>query len=403
MQQTQHQMKLSALLLPTLLALSSAAPQDFDKREEQRNVSSLSNALEDHPEIAAKASMKHARILSLSRMRQKRSVQSSSVVSDDGTILEWVTWNNSLPNDTVSTYTDYVHRTDYICKYKCDAGLYNPKFGSYCIYPRNKKEFRGFPFEVLVNKDNFETLEWKDSSNGSPIQNAIRTCPGVKVYVGKNKYGLGKVVTQDKRFYLPYMDKEYWYNSYQVLTISENIVSQQIDNVVYNTDKSEIIRYPPEIIRETAITNYECSPVVKTDSLSKTYQVEQRWDNTYSVRFGVKTSFKAGVPFIAEGGIEISTDVTLQFNRGGSVVESITDTVSVEIRAPPNHRCTATMMRYKYKLNIPYTARLSRTYGNGEVRTVIITGTYDSVQVGEVRAVVHRCKPVADAKSCPEF
>uniref|UniRef100_A0A3P8TTW4 Natterin-3-like n=1 Tax=Amphiprion percula TaxID=161767 RepID=A0A3P8TTW4_AMPPE len=375
-------MKLLLLLLLTLVALSSAAPHDLDK-------TSLLN-IESSPESAAEASV-----------AQKNSLDSSSIVSDDGTILEWVTWNNSLPNDAVSVYNDDARRTDYICKYKCEAGFYTPSLGLFCNYPKNKKELRGFPFEVLVNKDNFETLEWKDSSNGSPVQNAVRTCPGVEVYVGKNKYGLGKVVTQDNVFYLPWKGGLYSYRSYQVLTINENIVSQQIEKVVYNTDKFEIISYPPEIIRETAITNYECTPVVKTDSLSKTYQVEQRWDNTYSVRFGVTTTFKAGIPFIAKKGIQISTDVTLQFNRGGSVVESITDTVSVELSAPPNRTCTATMMRYKHKLNIPYTARLKRKYGTGEVRTVIITGTYNSVQVGQVQAEVHRCQPVTDAKLCP--
>uniref|UniRef100_A0A3Q1G2K8 Natterin-3-like n=1 Tax=Acanthochromis polyacanthus TaxID=80966 RepID=A0A3Q1G2K8_9TELE len=381
-------MKLLLLLLRILVALFSAAPQDLDKRKEQRHVSLQS--IEGSSEIAAEASM-----------TQQKSFESSSIVSDDGTILEWVTWNNSsLPNDTVSIYNDYVGSTDYICKYKCQAGFYRPSLGPYCNYPLKKKELPGYPFEVLVNKNNFETLEWKDSSSGSPIQNAVRTCPGEEIYVGKNKYGLGKVVTQDKVFYLPWKGSEYWYNSYQVLTTNENTVSQQIENVVYNTDKSKIVHYPPEIIRKTAITNCECTPVVKTDSLSKTYQVEQRWDNTYSVKFGVKTSIKTGIPFIAEGEIEISTDVTLQFSRGGSVVESITDTVSVELSAPPNRTCTATMMRYKQKLDIPYTAQLSRKYGTGEVRTVIITGTYNSVQVGEVRAVVHRCKPVTDAKLC---
>ncbi|XP_008303846.1 natterin-3-like [Stegastes partitus] len=390
-------MKLSVLLLPTLLALASAALQDIDKRTEQRNVSPQSLVLKGSPQ----ASTTHASILSLSRTKQKRPVQSSSVVTDDGSILEWAIWNNSLPNDTVSIYNDYVSRVDYICKYNCEVGFYTPSLGPYCNYPLKGKAYQGSPFQILVNKDNFEILEWKDGSSGSVPKSAFRTCPGEEVYVGKNKYGLGKVVTKDKVFYLPWKDSEYSYKGYKVLTINENIISQQIDNVVYYTDKSKIISYPPEIIRETAITNYECSPVVKTDSLSKTYQVEQTWDNTYSVKFGVKTSIKAGIPFITEAGVEISTDVTLQFTRRGSVVESIIDKVSVQINAPPNRTCTATMMRYKYKLNVPFTARLSRTYGNGEVKTLYITGTYDSIQVGEVRAVVHRCELVTNANPCP--
>ncbi|KAF3834680.1 hypothetical protein F7725_027238 [Dissostichus mawsoni] len=79
----------------------------------------------------------------------------------------------------------------------------------------------------------------------------------------------------------------------------------------------------------------------------------------------------------------------------------ITDTVSLEITAPPNHSCIVNMLRYKVKVDIPFTALLSRTYANGEIHTTSITGTYDSVQVAEVRAVVDRCDPLENSKPCP--
>ncbi|GAA6221786.1 natterin-3-like, partial [Lates japonicus] len=71
----------------------------------------------------------------------------------------------------------------------------------------------------------------------------------------------------------------------------------------------------------------------------------------------------------------------------------------LDLTAPPNHHCVVKMVQYKQKVDIPFTAHLSRTYGNGEIRTTLITGTYDSTQVREVRAVVDRCQPL-DAKSC---
>ena len=327
-------------------------------------------------------------------MRQDQSFTPSS------SNLEWVIWNNSLPNDAVSIYNGYAGRTDYVCKYQCEAGFYSPSEGPYCHYAKSNQEYLSFPFQILVNKGNFEILEWKDGSHGSVLKNSVRTCPGEDIYVGQNKYGLGKVSTQDKCFYLPWKGSEYWYRDYQVLTINENIVSQKIYNVKYITDESKTFQYPPEIMRKTVISNYECSPVTKTDTLTQTYEAEQRWDISFSISVGVSTSFKAGIPLITDDGVTFSTEVAFQYSQGNTRTETNTDTVTVEITAPPNHSCTATMKRLKYKINIPFTALFSRTYSNGEIHTTSITGTYDSVQTAEIQALMDRCEVLNNSKPC---
>uniref|UniRef100_A0A4W6CRV8 Uncharacterized protein n=1 Tax=Lates calcarifer TaxID=8187 RepID=A0A4W6CRV8_LATCA len=371
-------MKLSLLLVFALLALSSASSLDTGNTEDRNG----------DPELTAVA-----------KLRQKRQVQSSSIASHDGSNLQWVTWDNSLPNDAVSIYNDYADRIDYICKHKCEAGFYTPSEGPYCHYANKTKTYRGSPFEILVNKDNFEILEWKDDSYGSVPKDSVRTCPGEDTYVGMNKYGLGKVSTKEKVFYLPWKGSEYNYKSYQVLTTNENIISQKIYNVKYNTDESKIIQYPPETMHETAISNSECHPVLKRDSLSKTYQEENRWNTGFSIKAGVETTIIASTPLIFSRGIDFGAEKTLQFFGGHTVVDTITDTVSLDLTAPPNHHCVVKMVQYKQKVDIPFTAHLSRTYSNGEVHTTLITGTYDSIRVREVRAVVDRCEPL-DAKPC---
>ncbi|GLD75240.1 natterin-3-like isoform X1 [Lates japonicus] len=69
---------------------------------------------------------------------------------------------------------------------------------------------------------------------------------------------------------------------------------------------------------------------------------------------------------------------------------------------PPNHSCSISMVAYKYKADIPYTAHLSRTYSNGETTWTSISGTYNSVQIREVQAVVDRCEPIPDAHPCAQ-
>ena len=114
----------------------------------------------------------------------------------DNVNLGWLAWNQSLPDGAVAVYNGYTERTDYVCKHQCEAGFYSPSLGPYCHYPYADRGYRAADFQVLVNKDNFEFLEWKEDSYGSVPQDSVRTCSGKNVFVGKNKFGLGKVVTQ---------------------------------------------------------------------------------------------------------------------------------------------------------------------------------------------------------------
>ncbi|XP_075935009.1 natterin-3-like [Anarhichas minor] len=402
-------MKLSVLLL--LVLQTSASPLDIRSNSKRKpengyimnlDVNGTPEMLPDHIIVTDQSSLVSAdgSNLASSLVSADGSNLASSFLSGSGSNLEWVTWNNSLPDNAVSIYVDYFERIDYVCKYKCEAGFYTPSMGSYCHYANAKKVDAGSPFEILVNKNNFEILEWKEGSQGSVPQSSVTTCSRGNIYVGKNQHGLGQVVTEEKHLYISWKSSLFSYSSYQVLTTSEAIISQQVYNVRYITDESKFIQYPPEVMRKTSVSNYECRSVVKTDSLSKTYQVEHRWDNSDSIKAGVEMTFTGSIPFIVSNSIKLGIEVSFQYSWGKTVTEAITSTDSVEVTAPPNSYCVVNMEQHKITVNIPYTASLKRTYANGEIHTTSITGTYDSVQVGEVRAVADRCELLKDAKSC---
>ncbi|MEQ2230505.1 hypothetical protein ILYODFUR_029943 [Ilyodon furcidens] len=388
------------LLLPTLLAVSSASLQDIVKKGIQHgNVSLLNPELEDQvPERGSSKTVSGP--LTPVELEQQQDLPSSSLFGDNVN-LEWLTWDGSLPNGAVSIYNGYTKRTDYVCKYRCEAGFYNPSLGPFCRYPYGDREYYAPEFEILTNKDNFEFLEWKEDSYGSVPQHSVRTCADVGIYVGKNKYGLGKVVPQFEAFFLPWEGDEYWYKKYQVLTINRDAYTQQITDVKYGIDEVAIFQYPPETMRISGVTNNECQAIVKTVTISKTSEVETTWNIGRATMLGITSSITAKIPLIASVGIKLSAEKTLQFSRGTTVVESLSHSVSVELTVQPNHSCAVRMEGRRIKADIPFTARLSRTYRNGETQWTSISGTYDGVQIGEVRAVVDRCEPVADAKPCP--
>ncbi|XP_069039399.1 natterin-3-like isoform X2 [Lepisosteus oculatus] len=327
--------------------------------------------------------------------------EKSVSIFGDNVSLKWVSWNGSLPNGAVGIWNGYASRLDYVCKYSCEAGFYNANKGPYCLYPYGEKEYYAAEFEVLVNEDNFEFLEWKEGSYGSVPPTAVRTCARAGIYVGKNKYGLGKVVPQHEAFFLPWEGYEYWYKRYQVLAINREAYSQHISHVEYGVDQIELFHHPPETLRLSSVTNNECQTVKKTVRIEKTTEVETSWNIGRSTLLGIASSISAKIPLIGTASVEFTAEKTLQFSRGTTLVESISHAVSVELSIPPNHSCTVRMEGKKITADIPFTARLSRTYANGETHWTSVSGKYDGVQIGEFRAVVDRCEPVADAQPCP--
>nr|XP_020451000.1 natterin-3-like [Monopterus albus] len=315
--------------------------------------------------------------------------------------LQWVTWDGALPEGAVAIWNGYTERTDYVCKVNCEAGFYTPSKGDFCLYPYADREYASSKFEVLVNVDHFEFLEWTEGSYGSAPQYAIKTCPSSDIYVGKNKYGLGKVVTQHEAFFLPWEGKEYWYKKYQVLAINRDSYSQHISHVEYAIDQIKLFHNPPEALKLAKVTNLECRNVEKTVKLEKTSTVEKTWDIGRETRNGTISTMKGKVPIITPGNVDFtSKEQLVTFSEGTTMVESISHEVSVQLLVPPNHSCAVRMEGRKMKADIPFTGRLSRTNHKGETHWSYITGTYDGVSVGEINAVVERCQPVPDPVPC---
>ncbi|XP_030647715.1 natterin-3-like [Chanos chanos] len=330
---------------------------------------------------------------------------SSPFMFEEHASLKWVSWNGSLPSGAVGIYNGYTERMDYVCKFNCEAGFYTPSRGNYCQYPYGDAEYSAPKFEILVNQDHFEFLEWKEDSYGSVPPNSVKTCPRAGIYVGKNKYGLGKVVPEHEAFFLPWEGDEYWYKKYHVLTINTDVYHQHISHVQYNIDQIELFHYPPETIQMAKASNFECHSIEKTVLLEKSSTVEKTWNIGRETQNGSTSTMEAKIPILNPDKVDFSEkEQTVSFSEGTTMVESMTHSMSVQILVPPNHSCRVRMDARRMTADIPFTARLSRTYNNGDTHWTTVTGTYDGVKIGEIDAVVERCQPIPDAPPCsPEM
>ncbi|NWX77784.1 NATT4 protein, partial [Alca torda] len=126
---------------------------------------------------------------------------------------------------------------EYVCsteKFGCNTGAYVPARGPFCFFPLGAWEWSTDDFKVLVNAGGFEALDWVDESFGGVPENAVEGCPSVDVFVGRNRYGLGKVLKGQRALFVVVDGEEIWYKWYQVLVVKKGPANVTISDVRYN-------------------------------------------------------------------------------------------------------------------------------------------------------------------------
>nr|Q66S25.1 RecName: Full=Natterin-1; Flags: Precursor [Thalassophryne nattereri]AAU11822.1 natterin 1 precursor [Thalassophryne nattereri] len=323
--------------------------------------------------------------------------------TNDETNLHWVKCGGSVPDGAVSIQNTYVSpaRTEYVCKSNCEAGYYSTK-DSKCHYPFGRVEQTTSVCEILVNRDNFELLEWKEGYAGSLPANAVSTCKTNRIYVGKGAYGLGKIEPAHHCLYYGWNGAETWTKTYQALTVNKDVIEQTMKDVKYQTEGVTVIQGKPEVMRKSTVNNKQCKEVTKTVTLSKDISTEERWDVTNSVTFGVTTTVTAGIPDVASASLAVSMEARRDFAHGASKTESQSYMVTVSVPVPPKQSCTVSMVAQVNKADVPFTATLIRTYRGGKKTQTTTKGVYRTTQVAETHADVEQCTIIGDEKDCPK-
>uniref|UniRef100_A0A3Q3DGU3 Natterin-3-like n=2 Tax=Hippocampus comes TaxID=109280 RepID=A0A3Q3DGU3_HIPCM len=317
------------------------------------------------------------------------------------TSLEWKRWGGSLPDGAVSIHNSYFNRVDYICKVGCHSGYYDSTLDiAACAFTSDGSGYSSTQFEVLVNKDDFEILEWKEGYGGSVTHNSVKICANNDIYIGKNKYGLGEVKVSEKVFNLPWGGSRYWYSSYMVLETMRDVKREHLMDVQYKMAAAKSIENPPEVLNRNSISNGQCESATHVVTLSKSVTSTQKWEINFALTVGVGTTIETGIPFIAQGKIDLRASFTYRLNKEDTRSETTTHSLTLETTVPASHSCVIKMEGKKYSLDVPYTARLKRTYRNGETTWTTVTGTFKGVQISEVQADMERCRRLPNVRPC---
>lgn len=327
--------------------------------------------------------------------RRKRDVEPPSY-------LKWVAFEGTLPADAVSNWNDYAKRMEYVCStgvLGCNTGAYVPDRGPFCFFPFAEKEQRTSTFKVLVNVGDFEALDWVDASFGSVPENAVEGCPSVDVFVGRNRYGLGKVNKEQRAAFIVVDDEEVWYKWYQVLVVKKGPSDITISDVRYNF--SGAVEHREDVtLTKTTMRNEGCQGVRKAVTLEEATEMEHEWEIDQRVFATIRGVLQAAVLAFNETGWEVTNVNNIPWVGGASTSEYVVHTRVVEEEVQPRMVCTVALEGRRLDVRVPFTAQLTRNFGDGQVHHVAVTGWAHSRAVVGVGASVKQCWPITDVSPC---
>ncbi|XDV37908.1 hypothetical protein PO909_007432 [Leuciscus waleckii] len=245
-------------------------------------------------------------------------------------------------------------------------------------------------FQFMVNKDNFEILEWRTAADIQRLSiRCILFCNNYVIVKDKNGISsmtIGSVI-----------------GSSELLTVNSDIKGQdfQIDNC---KEEKKVKPDKIKVIKRVTADNKNCKPakhVVKFDQgndKSKSFLKSR----THTVGGAMEASASGTIFKLVQIGGKLSAkyDYSHQNSETTSKVDKDLHSVSMEIEIPPNHSCTIEIKRKTSTVEAQCSGQLTRQYKNGEERTTFITDIYDQEEVAELITSVKPCTPLPDRVRC---
>ncbi|XP_021238327.1 natterin-4-like isoform X3 [Numida meleagris] len=316
--------------------------------------------------------------------------------------LSWEPFGGELPADAVSNWNAYSQTMEYVCLPKflfCSTGSYVPSRGPFCSFPFGGYEEKSSEFKVLVNRGKLEALRWVDDSFGDVPENAIKACELADIYVGRNRYGLGKVSQEQRALFVVVDGKEVWYKWYQVLTVKRGPADITISGVLYNA--SAAVEHSEDVtVTETTVKNEGCQGTRRDVTLEEATEVEHDWELDREIFSTVHGVLEAGLLAFNGTSWEATSVTNITWLGKASAGEYIEHTHKVELEMQPRTACTVAMVGRRLDARIPFTAWLTRDFGDGQPHEVAVTGVARTQQVVGVRVGTERCWPLPGSRRC---
>ncbi|KAL1251433.1 hypothetical protein QQF64_019229 [Cirrhinus molitorella] len=311
--------------------------------------------------------------------------------TDFNSNLEWVA-SEDVPKDVVSVKDE--RKDYYITKRKdCEICFFDKEKRS-CVIWSPKKEVKDIHVSYndimfLVNKDNFEMMEWKKCPNRKIPPMSVEICDGQ--FIAKNEVGFTNITI------------EILTETTQVLTLNTDFKKQNL-NIVEYLMSSVVTAEKLEVLKQFQASNRNCKPSKHTLKFDHNIDKTISYQTGRTHKFGVNAELEvnATLPGIEKigGKFGLKYDYSRPRSNATSEAEKTLHSVGMEIEVPPNHSCTTDIMSNTFMAEVPFTGEMTRIYKNNEIRKTFIHGTYIHQEVAEIQTLVNPCQLLSIRSKC---
>ena len=218
---------------------------------------------------------------------------------------------------------------------------------------------------------------WYSCSVGSTISFHIITATGNLVYL-KDNYGSPLFMSNELNDSGAPVAHDYINESSQFEILAASI-KNEITDVQYNIPDGKVREAAPLIALSTSVRNDSDGSVNQTLTYSYEKSSVGTWNNTAGIEIGAKTSFSAGVPFVASAQFEISVSASYSHSWGGQEGEKETITSSTTVTVPPKKKARATIIVRNAQIDVGFTYTQEILWSNGQSEKSVKNGIYKNV------------------------
>ncbi|CAL1352859.1 unnamed protein product [Linum trigynum] len=162
--------------------------------------------------------------------------------------------------------------------------------------------------------------------------------------------------------------------------LEEQVISRSIYDVEYRIMDARIYDQYVLVMTHGVASNGGSEPSTHTMHLSYEEKKSSTWDSNVSLKLGVTTKMETGVPFIAEGKIEVSMEMSGSYTWGETKESSTTVGNDHVVIVPPGTTVRVNQLATRGSCDIPYSYTQRDTLVDGrQVSRRMDDGVYTGV------------------------
>lgn len=169
------------------------------------------------------------------------------------------------------------------------------------------------------------------------------------------------------------------------IDLLDPIVDFDINHINYLVDKAIIESDGRFSLYRQTVSNKSDVEQVSTISGSETVSESSGWNDTLGFKAGVKTEFKAGIPILAEGKIEVSAEVSNTYQWNGSTTTTKTWGFNTSLKVPPHETGSVIVSVSIATIIVPYQMHGTFIHKSGKRSQGVIEGIYTGTNSNDLQ------------------